>query len=404
MSLSVKKSTPVFVVDKAFLAKTIGVAISQGTFPESATLDVTGTGVPKNLHVTYTLDEALQKSAIDMLKHYHPDYSAVVVFDGATGRVLALTDFSAEESKQAEFGNLALRAIFPAASIFKIVTAAAAIDEQKMSPETVIPYNGRNHTLYKKNVIDTKFNRYTNYSTLREAFAKSINVVFGKLGLHYIGPESLIHYAHLFKFNQPIRADFPLESGQTIFAADKDWDVVQAASGFTLNSTLSPIHGALIAGSIANNGGMMEPYLIDRLQDDAGKVVYQGKPVSMGELLKPDSISQLRSLMQETVTNGTSRKSFRQIFGRKMPEEIELGGKTGSLSAKHPAGKVDWFVGYGVWKDHRIGVAAVTLNEKVWRVKSSYVAGSLINDYFKARIQDEREVANSKKSERALSR
>ena len=110
--------------------------------------------------------------------------------------------------------NLTLHATFPVASVFKVVTASAAIDGKKAGTETVIPFNGANHTLYKRNAMDdTRVNRWTQKMTMREAFSRSVNTFFGKLGLFYVGPEALMKYAEKYQFNRSIRADIPIDMG-----------------------------------------------------------------------------------------------------------------------------------------------------------------------------------------------
>jgi len=368
--------------DKQKISKMIGSALHNREFPE--VIEVMHNKKQQLLKITYTLDQDLQNRATLMLKRYKPDYGAVVVFDASTGGVLSLADSSEHDLNHTEYGNLALRALFPAASVFKIVTAAAVMDEQRMSPDTIIPFNGRNHTLYKKNVNSTTFNRHTRYTSLKEAFALSINTVFGKVGLQHIGGESLLDYAHRFGFNIPVLSDFPFESGTTRFLTDDDWNVVEVASGYYRDSTLSPVHGALIASSIANDGVMMSPHIIKEIFDiENNETVYRAKPEKLNKTLGTLAANQMRELMQETVERGTSRSSFRQIFGKRIPEAIQVGGKTGSLTSIAPAGKVDWFVGYGMLNEKKIGVAVLTVNGDLWRVKSSYLAGDLIRDYFR---------------------
>ena len=90
--------------------------------------------------------------------------------------------------------------------------------------------------------------------TMKDAFARSVNTVFGKLGLFYVG-QKLLDYAEKFRFNRPIRADVPVDVGIVKIAPEDPWSVVTAASGFTRDNTMSPLHGALIASAVVNDGG-----------------------------------------------------------------------------------------------------------------------------------------------------
>ncbi len=373
-------------INKETLAAQLGAAISTNNFPES--YDFSFNGESKRARVSYTLDEIAQAHMEKLLKQYSPDYGAFVAIDAKTGRILSMVS----RSRYSETENLTLRATFPAASIFKVVTASAAIDTNKAAPSTIVPYNGANHTLYKKNVSDTRVNRWSQRITMREAFARSVNTFFGKLGLFYVGPDALKLYAERFFFNHPIRADVPVQTGYAKFSSDDPWSVVTAASGFTRDNTMSPLQGALIAAAVANDGVMMEPFLVDTLTDEAGEAFYKGEVRQASVVVEPRTAEELRELFVQTVLSGTSRKAFRaSVRGKHAFEDVEFGGKTGSLTGTNPMGKCDWFVGYARFEDQRIAVAALTVNEKKWKVKSSTLANLFFQNYLKFNMS--REVA-----------
>src|SRR5690606_12330250 len=143
----------------------------------------------------------------------------------------------------------------------KIITASAAIDEGKAYAETIIPYNGRRSTLYKRNVNSEKVNRWTRHVTLKQAFAQSVNTVFGKIGLFKLGGTDLPKYAENFYFNQDIHTDLLIEKSRFILYPSQKWDTVESAAGFTHRTMLSLVHGAMIASAILNDGNMKVPHL-----------------------------------------------------------------------------------------------------------------------------------------------
>lgn len=371
-----------FGLSKEFISSQIGPAIRANTFPAESIFDVDGDET--NLKVGYALDQVFQQKMQKTMNLWRPDHAAFVAIDATTGRIITMVSYQREKVGE----NLTLQATFPAASIFKVVTASAAIDSRKASPETVVPFNGGSHTLYKRNVNDQSRNRWTRFMTLRDAFARSVNTFFGKLGLFYVGPEKLLDYAEKFRFNRPIRADVPVDVGIVKIAPEDPWSVVTAASGFTRDNTMSPLHGALIAAAVVNDGIMMEPYLIENLTDDQGNVIYQAEAREEANIMAPASAAELRELMRETVKSGTSRKSFRTVMRKRHLDDVEMGGKTGSLTGTNPKGKCDWFVGYARFGKHRIAVAALTVNEKKWRVKSSTLASEFLSGYVR-HIQDQ---------------
>jgi peptidoglycan glycosyltransferase len=373
------------IMNKEVLAKQLGTAIRVNSFPSSFKFSIDGTDTQAK--VQYTLHEPSQAMMQKLLGQYKPDYGAFVAMDAKTGRVLSMVSFS---EKHAGLENLTLRASFPSASIFKVITASAAIDMNKAAPGTIVPFNGGFHTLYKKNVESTLINKWTRKITMREAFAKSVNTFFSKLGLFYVGPQNLQMYAERYFFNHAIRADVPVQVGMAKFSSDDPWSVATAASGYTRDNTMSPLQGALIAAAVANDGVMMEPFLVENLTNNAGEMFYQGEPRQASVVVEPQSAENLRELFKQTVRSGTSRKSFRQTVKRSLYDDIEFGGKTGSLTGKDPVGKVDWFVGYARYHDQRIAVAALTVNEKKWKVKSSMLANLFFQKYFKDLKRDEK--------------
>ncbi len=374
-------------ITKDRLADTIGPFEKFHEFPEELEFDL-GRAERARLKVQYTIDPKLQKTMESLFKSYSPDYGAFVALDAVTGKVLSLISYSRESGMS---GNLALKASFPSASVFKVVTATAAIESRKIAPETVIPFNGRNHTLYKGQILKSNITRWTHFITFKEAFAHSINTVFGKVGAFTVGQSGLKTYADRFGFNRKIAADLPVQEGRAPIPQDA-WGLAETASGYTIENTMSPILGALIAAAVANNGVMMEPFVVQSLTKSDGSHVYSGAPKVAGVTMDTSTAHQLRTLMKETVLHGTSRSSFRGFFKSSFAL-LDVGGKTGSLTGYDPKGKYDWFVGYAGSANHKIAIAALTIHEKQWRVKSSYLARRAIESFYKEAF-DQKNVAH----------
>lgn len=368
------------------LAEHIGPLIAQNKWVSE--IELPDDGDKKQVHLHYTIDPDLQVAAEKLLKSYKPDYGAVAMMDAETGKILALASFNRHDPNSP---HLALRASFPAASVFKIVTATAAIDKYNMGPNSIVAFNGGNHTLYKKNVMSDKVTRWTREMSLREAFARSINTFFGRLTLEKLEPGDLEEYAFRFGFNKNIVTDFNFESGFTEIPKDRSFHLTELASGFNKVTRMSPIQGAMIAGSIADDGTMRVPYIVDKATDDQGNVLFQSEPVTLGMTMTPAGADKLRDLMEATITQGTSRKSFRSLVKDRKFRELIVGGKTGSLTGDNPKGKVDWFVGYAMNENQKIAIAALTVNVNYWTVKSAYLAQSLFRTHFKDQFSKENE-------------
>lgn len=351
--------------------------------------------------VGYTIDEEMQDYADYLLKRYKPDYAAIVLMNARTGEILTLSSF---ERRKNYNSNLALKATYPAASIFKVITAATAIDKAGVNPEQRIAFNGGNYTLYKKNVLSDKVNRWTRFITLKEAFARSINTAFGRLSLERLEPTDLKDYANRFGFNRDIATDFEVEQSVASVPDEKGYALTEVASGYNRFNTLSPVHGALIASTIINEGKMPTPYLVKDIHNDKNELVYSGDHMTeldiTRQVITADSAGKVKEMMEQTVLNGTSRKSFRQLVRDRSFRQIEMGGKTGHFSGTNPKGRTDWFVGYASDGDDRIAIAAITVNIEKWTVKSSALGEMMFRKYYNAKKEEKlAAAAESKKFE-----
>lgn len=368
------------VINKENIALALAEKGVVGALPKELVLDLKGRQYP--VSVEYATNDVLTTEMTKMFQQYKPDYGAFVALDATTGRILSVISYSPDDPMMDE--NLALRATFPSASVFKVVTAAAAISERKMNAGSIVSFNGRAHTLYKRNIFGDATNRWTTHMTLKDAFAHSVNAVFGKLGVFIVGPTELKSYAEKFGFNRKLPSDLPVQQGKAEITEDP-WEIAEAASGFTKHNTMSPLQGALIAAAIANDGRLMEPYVVSNLKNAAGEVVFTGGPRLSNVVIDAQAAAEMRILMRETVSSGTGRGSFRG-FKKGAFGEIDVGGKTGSLTGSDPAGRYDWFVGYGVQGEHRLALASLIISKQYWKVKSTVLARRAIELFFRDKM------------------
>lgn len=330
------------------------------------------------LTVAYTLDSGLQNKARQLLDKYNPDYGVFVAIDPDSGKILAMVDtMRAGENDR----NLSLVNSFPAASISKIITAVAAVNENKITGSTIIPFNGKTTSLYKKNVFNHKNTQWTRQYSFTESFAKSVNSVFGRLGAVTLGSEIMLDYAHRLGFNGQFASDFEFGNGYIDLDPDDEWQVVEMASGYTTSNTLSPLHGATLAAMAVNKGNLVTPVIVDSLVDPHGIPVYVYEKPGLSPAISESSARQLNKMMQSTVKIGSARRSFRGL-SKGVLSDVNIGGKTGSLTGYNPRGKYDWFVGFGERGDDKIAFAALCINKEKWYVKSATLARQIMEYYF----------------------
>jgi peptidoglycan glycosyltransferase len=333
----------------------------------------------KSFSVETTLDQGLQSYMLKLIQHSKCPLIGFVAMDAATGRILSMIDLrKANEGK-----SVCLSSQFPAASIFKIVSAAAAIDGCNISADTKLNYNGRAHTLYK-NQLAGRINRYTNSISLINSFAKSINPVFGKLGAFHLGKDLIEKYAIRFGFNQPFDFELPVEPS-LISVGNDPYRLAELACGFNRETVISPIHGAMMAAVVVNNGKMVEPMIIGCITDEEKNPVYVGSTNIIRHVISRKASQEMKKLMAATISRGTCSSTFRRFRRDPVLSKLSIGGKTGSINNKSDQLRYDWFVGFCAEKGdaRKIALAVLVVHDKLIRERAPELARRAIRYYFK---------------------
>ncbi len=336
------------------------------------------------LTVETTLDMELQRSLLDALNPKAARSIAVVAVEPVTGRVLAMAGH--ERDGQSE--NPCLDSRFPAASVFKIVTAAAAIEEAHLNTDTELTFNGGRYTLYRSQIKE----QATAHSTrirLEDAFANSVNPIFGKLGALQLGSDTLTRWADAFGFNRSMAFEAPVAPSHFEVSSDS-YRLAEIASGFNRQTTLSPLHAALIAAAAVNSGHLYEPCAVQRIVGPEGRVRYQGQPRLIGQPMTAKTASEIASMMQASVAHGTCRKPFRDQARHPVLRQLTIGGKSGSIDNQDHSARIDWFVGFATEREGsaEIAVAAVVAHEKFIGTRAGYYARHVITDHFSRLFAD----------------
>ena len=329
--------------------------------------------------VRTTIDTKLQKYILRILRRSRTLQAAVVVLNPADGSVIAMADHGSDGNGQ----NLSLKADYPAASLFKIVSAAAAIGSSGYTPDTAVYFVGRRHTLYKSQLKQTK-GRWTTETTFRKAFALSNNSVFGKLGIYVLGQTILAEYADKFAFNRPIPFDLPLAVSTTVVPAD-DFGLAEIASGFNKKTLISPLHATLLATVAANNGSMPVPWLVETVQDEKDQILYHADPAVLNRPLTGNAAKYLTVLMQDAASYGTSRSAFRKLRRKKIFKTFELGAKTGTINDQTDSLKYDWITAFALTADgnHGIAIGVLGVHGKILGTRSTELTRAIIDYYFR---------------------
>jgi cell division protein FtsI/penicillin-binding protein 2 len=326
--------------------------------------------------VTLSLDEELQKKVFALFRRFDPPYGVFAAMEPATGRVVALVGYRRGGEPDP---RLPLKAVYPAASLIKVVTASAALENGKISPEDEISYRGGIYGITRKG-IHARDGRGVPSMSLEEAIAKSANSVFGKVAVNYVGSESLAHYMTKFGFCQPIPFDLPVEESTCEVPRD-EYNLARTGAGFG-EVYVSPLHMAMIMSAIAASGEMPRPILIERVEDKDGVPLFDAEPSKWRDTVKPETADALLQMMVKTIEMGTSRRTFGSPDSTPLLQDMEVAGKTGSLSGWTPRMHFEWFAGVAPVGDPQLAVAALVVNDNRGRIKGSYVGKEAFNAYF----------------------
>jgi peptidoglycan glycosyltransferase len=330
--------------------------------------------LPGGRRAELTLDARLQAAAAKVLRDYEVPYGALVAIEPSTGRVLAYVSHS---SANPDAGDLARDPSPPAASVFKVVTGAALVD-RGLGPEQRVCYSGGAHRLYERDLGDDPA-RDRSCATLAEAMGGSINTIFAKLADRSLPSGTLERYAEAFGFGHALPFDAPTRPSPAEVPADR-LERARTAAGFW-HMHMSPLHGALIAATLANGGAMPRPAMVERVLDAHGKPLYTHAPSAFRSVVSRATARTVGKMMVETVTRGTSRSAFHDPKGQPFLPGVRVAGKTGSLSSESPYRAYSWFVGYAPEDNPRIALAALVVNTPQWRIKSSYLAREALRNY-----------------------
>jgi peptidoglycan glycosyltransferase len=336
----------------------------------------------QQIHLETSLDPDLQSHLIKAMDRKNSRFIGIVVMEADSGRIQALAGFNKTDPDS----NPCLLNAFPAASIFKIVTAAAAVDQCGYTADTKIHFNGYKHTLYK-NQLKERINSYTNTLSFKDSFAQSVNPVFGKLGALYLDRTVLEEYATAFGFNQPINFELPVEPSHIRIEEDT-YQRAEIASGFNNDTTLSPVHAAMMASAVMNKGRMVAPTIVDRITDDQGRLLYEARTSWQRRAMSSQASNVLTRLMETTVRSGTGRKAFRNYTRNGVLSKLDIGGKTGSIDNLAHDARFDWFVGFANEKKGpgRLAVAVLVAHEEFIGIRAAQYARMAMMQYFKSQF------------------
>ncbi|MCP9484533.1 MAG: penicillin-binding protein 2 [Gaiellaceae bacterium MAG52_C11] len=338
-----------------------------------AVLDkLTGSTVTgSSLHLTLNLNA--QRAALDALGGR---CGSVVALDVRTGKVLVMANVPTYDPNLIEksYGriaridapcrpvapliNRATNGLYAPGSTFKVVTAAAALDSGKYTPDSSFVDPGYCE-VYGRRVSNYDTTRPFGKIDLRNALKYSVNSVFCNIGKE-LGSKKIVEYAKRFGFysTPPLetptneRAPSGLYEGGELFDPELDSDVDPGRFAFGQERLLvTPLQMAMVAGTIANDGVVMRPYVVDQIRDPDGAIVTRTKPDELGRAVEPETARAVAAMMRGAVEEGTGTAA--KISG------LAVSGKTGTAETGISGRNTTWFICFAGREGREVAIAVV---------------------------------------------
>jgi cell division protein FtsI/penicillin-binding protein 2 len=330
-----------------------------------------------------TLDADLQSTVARLLASHHLPEAAVVVMDVATGRLLAY----ASHVEHGAPHDLCAEATAPSASVFKIVTAAALVEDAHLDAETKQCYSGGEQRITAADLeADARRDRWC--STLGGAMGRSINTVFARLARDHLTPQQLEAMAHRLGYGEPIAFDVPVQPSELHVPSDP-LEFARTAAGFW-NSTLSPLGAAALSATVARGGESVRPTLVEKVEGPSGAITWTApEPAPGRRAIARETADELTAMMEHTVREGTCFRAFHDGRGLAFLPGLRVAGKTGTLTDGEAARYYTWFTGFAPAVPtpglSQVSVAVLVVNGPTWQVKANVIGRDVLRAVFAAR-------------------
>ena len=275
-----------------------------------------------------TIDETIQylaELALDKMYHkYNAKGGSIIVMNPKTGEILAFANRPTYDLEQPGKSspeartNRAIVFTYEPGSVFKIVTAAGALQEKVVKETDVIycergAYKVANHILHD--------HEPSGNLTFKEVIEQSSNIGTVKVAQR-LGPERVYSYAHRFRFGIKTGIDLPGEARGNLKPV-KNWSKTSiGAVPIGQEVTATPLQLVAAMSAIANNGVYMRPFVVKYVKDSHGQIIEEHKPMILDRIMTEDIAKRLHAILKGVVDNGTAKKA--QIDG------VSVAGKTGT--------------------------------------------------------------------------
>ncbi|NLM50317.1 MAG: peptidoglycan glycosyltransferase [Clostridiaceae bacterium] len=296
----------------------------------------------KGADLRLTIDHNLQKKAYNLMGNNN---GALVAIDPQTGAVLALVskpDFNPNEdvlvnswpdmadSESAPFLARATMGLYPPGSTYKTIISAYALEnnmDEEIEDKGSINIGGK--------VFSNSNKKSYGKIGLKKAFSVSSNVYFAILA-EKIGEEGIKEISKNFLIGEEIPFDLKVEKSRFNYGKMEAVDLASVGIGQG-KLMVTPFQMALVAASVANDGILMRPYLLESATLKNGFTLYNARPTVLKTVMDKAVAGKLCDLMRDVIQNGTGKSA--KIAG------LDVYGKTGTAENEQKKDHA-WFIGF----------------------------------------------------------
>lgn len=302
-------------------------------------------------HVMLTIDEVIQfiaQRALDRaVDQYRPLSGSVTVLDPKTGAVLAMVSYpdfdpnKFRESSPATWRNRPVQDLYEPGSTFKIVTAAAGLEERLVTPSQLIDCADGGIEIARVRIREHGGHQY-GLMSFEDVLAHSSNVGIIKIGLS-LGKTRFYDYIRRFGFGEKTGVELPGEADGIVRKVER-WSLLSnAVMSMGQEIAVTPLQMVQATATIAAGGLSRQPFIVDRVIDGEGRVIWSHPPTAPKRVVSEKTAAVLNELLKAVVTKGTGQAAA-------LAEHV-VAGKTGTAQKAGRGGyapdkSIASFVGY----------------------------------------------------------
>jgi stage V sporulation protein D (sporulation-specific penicillin-binding protein) len=329
-------------------------------------------------NLVLTIDQVIQHIVESRLeeavKEHNAKRGAVIVMDPNTGEILAMAakpDFDPnfyQEFKQELWRNPIISDIYEPGSTFKIITAAAAIEEGLVKPTTT--FNDPGFSLVAGHRIRCWKAGGHGHQNLIDVIKNSCNPGFIQIG-QWIGRDKFYDYINAFGFGVKTGIDLPGESASLVLPRERVGPVELATISFGQGISSTPLQLITAISAIANGGTLYQPHVVKTIMDNSGKVVEEFVPKKVRQVISQETSKELTNYLIQAVEDGTGRNA--KIAGH------SVAGKTGTSETYRTGKYIASFAGFVPADNPKLAVLTIIYEPSSY----SYYGGQLAAPLFK---------------------